>query len=322
VLARWLGPWASGAPRVAIREVAMAGEQAMIRTRHYGDAGNAPLIIAPGLHLAGPDDPRLDRLCRVLAASGHEVIAPFLPDHVRLVPGARACQDFVRVIDACARPATIFSISLGSRLAVHAAAVRPDAVARLVVFGGYGELAPTLTYGLTGIVDGVRRARRDPITHAITAINVLGPPPEVIDALRAFVARARPDTCEAIANDVRASLPPPLRSIFDDGVGLGDGASARVVAAIATATQLTAELDSAADAARVRCPVDIIHGKDDGDVPVEQAHALARLLTAAPRVGVHILDDYHHTGFSPGALRGLLVQARTLLRVLRALAPR
>ena len=76
-LARWLGPWADAtrAPAVITRDTEVAG----LRVRIYGDGGT-PYLIAPGLHYAGPDDPRMDRFCRILAAAGHHVAAPFVPD--------------------------------------------------------------------------------------------------------------------------------------------------------------------------------------------------------------------------------------------------
>ena len=54
-----------------------------LRVRIYEGSGT-PVLIAPGLHYAGADDPRLDRFCRILAAAGHRVIAPFIP--TSLVP--------------------------------------------------------------------------------------------------------------------------------------------------------------------------------------------------------------------------------------------
>ena len=96
-LARWLGPWADAkkAPQVPARDEDLDG----MRIRIYGRHGH-PYLIAPGLHYAGPDDPRLDRFCRILANAGHLVIAPFIPDYLALMPSARAIEDFRRVFAA------------------------------------------------------------------------------------------------------------------------------------------------------------------------------------------------------------------------------
>src|SRR5690606_34537418 len=118
-LARWLGPWAdtTRAPRVASTEEEVDG----IRVRIYGRPRRRTFLIAPGLHYAGPDDPRMDRFCRILAAAGHLVVAPFIPSYLALRPDARAIHDFSRIADALPRWSDdrpiVFSISFGSLLA-------------------------------------------------------------------------------------------------------------------------------------------------------------------------------------------------------------
>src|SRR3569623_3716312 len=106
--ARWLGPWAvaTRAPDVPVRDREVAG----LRVRVYGDGGT-PYLIAPGLHYAGPDDPRMDRFCRILAAAGHHVAAPFVPAYLALTPPAAAIRAFVAVFDAIdfAGPPVVFS---------------------------------------------------------------------------------------------------------------------------------------------------------------------------------------------------------------------
>src|SRR5580704_6955745 len=117
-LARWLGPWAhpTAAPAVALWETRVGAT----RVRLYGDdSARSCVLIAPGLHYAGPDDPRLDRFCRILARAGHLVVAPFIRDYLALVPGRRAIADFADVFDALprlrrgerARKPIVFSIS-------------------------------------------------------------------------------------------------------------------------------------------------------------------------------------------------------------------
>src|SRR4051812_31136796 len=99
-LARWLGPWAdtTTAPRVDTTEATIEH----IRVRFYGAEDGKPFLIAPGLHYAGPDDARMDRFCRIIAAGGHRVVAPFIPDYLALTPSARAVDDFARVFDSLA----------------------------------------------------------------------------------------------------------------------------------------------------------------------------------------------------------------------------
>ena len=67
-LARWLGPWADStkAPEISTDE-AFVGD-IRVRLYHPRKTPRATYLIAPGLHYAGPDDPRMDRFCRILAA--------------------------------------------------------------------------------------------------------------------------------------------------------------------------------------------------------------------------------------------------------------
>ncbi len=113
-LARWLGPWADSTqmPDVAIVDEKLAitgGPSNELRVRIYRPhrmrAGEerAAYLIAPGLHYAGPDDVRMDRFCRILAAGGHLVIAPFIPSYLALIPRRSAIEDFERVFHARAR---------------------------------------------------------------------------------------------------------------------------------------------------------------------------------------------------------------------------
>src|SRR5262249_60412292 len=113
---------------------------------------------------------RLDRFCRLLAAAGPLVIAPFIPDSLALVPTRRAIDDFARVAGAAPRwidrAPVVFSISFGSLLAFALAAERPELAARLVIFGGYSDLPDVLRYCLTG--DG-----RDPMNQPVVLMNLL-----------------------------------------------------------------------------------------------------------------------------------------------------
>src|SRR5262245_23298851 len=103
-LARWLGPWAreASAPGAAERTtlaVRADGGRAPFDMSIYlprGRGTSRTILVAPGLQPAGPGDPRVDRFCRVLAASGAAVAAPFIPDFVSLRLTPAAVDDFAR----------------------------------------------------------------------------------------------------------------------------------------------------------------------------------------------------------------------------------
>jgi pimeloyl-ACP methyl ester carboxylesterase len=330
-LARWLGPWAdpARAPDVQVADEFVDE----LRVRIYGAASaRSPFLVAPGLHYAGPDDPRMDRFCRVLAAAGARVVAPFVPDYLALYPCARAIADFARVADALPRWSAhkpiVFSISFGSLLALALAAERPDAIARLVVFGGYRDLRTTLRYCLTG-------AGRDPLNQPVVLMNLLDRIPhdrahagELVAGWRRYVERTwgRPEMKAparylAIAEELAPTVPTAVRELFLVGIGARPGAAALVEAALAEESDHTRELDPSPYLPAVRGRVDLVHGAGDDVIPIDQSHALAAALSHAD-ARVHITGLYGHTGASASRLVALPRELATMVRVLRVLAPR
>lgn len=330
-LARWLGPWADAAksPRVPITD----GELGGIRTRLYGKPGKRTFLIAPGLHYAGPDDPRMDRFCRILAAAGHHVVAPFIPDYLALTPGRRAIADFARVFDALDRThkPTVFSISFGSLLAFALAAQRPELVERLIIFGGYADFHETMRFCLTGQVASGRQALRDPLNQCVVMMNLLGQlehdrslTSALVDGWNAYVRRTwgRPELKAVerfvpIAEELAASVPAPVRELFLIGVGAREGAWALALPALEKFDARA--LDPSPYLPAVRCRVDLVHGADDDVIPFEQSHALARGLVNAD-ARVHVTGMYGHTGAQRPRPAALAREMATMLRVLRSFA--
>jgi pimeloyl-ACP methyl ester carboxylesterase len=329
-LARWLGPWADAtrAPAVAVREDNVDG----IRVRLYGAPARATFLVAPGLHYAGPDDPRMDRFCRILAAAGHLVIAPFVPSYLALVPDEQAKRDFARVFAArdrwSAQRPVVFSISFGSLLAFALAAEHGADIERLVIFGGYHDLPETLRFCLTGRVTSGRRATRDPLNQPVVLMNLLphlpcADPAALAAAWRRYVERTwgRPEMkarerFTAVAEELAPSVPPAVRELFLVGVGVLPGAHELAQAALARYDARA--LDPARYLPRITGRVELVHGTDDDVIPFEHTHALAAALVDAD-VRVHVTGMYGHTGAAAPRLAGAAREVLTLLRVLRVL---
>ncbi len=336
-LARWLGPWAAAtkAPPVPWRDDldAVTG----VRVRIYGSADRETFVIAPGLHYAGPDDPRLDRFCRVLAAAGHMVIAPFVPGYLRLVPGADAIADFGRVLDAVprwearrAQRPVVFSISFGSLLALACAAARDD-IARLVVFGGYADFHATMRFCLSGDTGSGRVAPRDPLNQPVVMMNLL-PHLTAVEADRGELAAGwrryveatwgRPEMkerarFEAVASELAPGVAASARELFLVGIGATPGAEALAYPALERFDARA--LDPRPYLRQIRCRVDLVHGADDDVIPFEQTHALGAGLVNAD-VRTHLTGLYGHTGASRPTLRASVRELATMLRILRALS--
>ena len=322
-LARWLGPWASStrAPSVATRDEDLDG----MRVRIYGRRGT-PFLIAPGLHYAGADDPRLDRFCRVLAAGGRLVVAPFIPDYLALTPVERAKHDFIRALRAMPRwsekKPVVFSISFGSLLALAAAAEHGDAIAGLVVFGGYADFRAVMRHSLTG-------AGRDPLNQPVVLMNLLAHIPHadraaLVAGWRRYVERTwgRPEMkvrerYTAIALELAPGVPENVRELFLVGIGARPGAAQLAEAALEEFDARA--LDPAPYLAAITGRVDLVHGTDDDVIPFAQSHKLAAGLVHAD-ARVHITGLYDHTGSALPRLPDLARELATMLRVLRVLA--
>jgi pimeloyl-ACP methyl ester carboxylesterase len=331
-LARWLGPWAdtTKSPRVERVDTELGG----IKTAVYGKPGGRRFLIAPGLHYAGPDDPRMDRFCRVMANAGHHVFAPFVPAYLALMPDRSAIRDFERVFDALPpgddKP-IVFSISFGSLLAFALAAKRGDELDRLLIFGGYADFHATMRFCLTGQVASGRAAPRDPLNQPVVMMNLLdhlAHDPAHRDALcamwRTYVERTwgRPELKArekfvAIAEELAPELPVSIRELFLIGIGAREGAWE--IAEPALQLFDASQLDPSPYLPQVRNRVDLVHGVDDDVIPYEQSHDLAARLVNAD-VRVHITGLYGHTGAQRPPLGALAKELATMVRVLRVMA--
>ena len=352
VLARWLGPWAkptavpSGVTR---RTVAIPAETATDRAidgLFYLPANGRPsgaYLVAPGLHYLGPADPRLDRLCRVFAASGLAVFCPFLPDHRVLRVTPRSPGDLERAFDTLlrqpevptgTRPA-VFSISFGSLPSLRLAAGERcrDRVRELVLFGGYADFIETIRYSLTGAIDGTVRGKPDPLNKPVVFINTVqampgapADPAPLLDAWLRFCTDTwgRPEMktggWKDVAERLCAELPPEMRPLFRIGTGLDDGAQAVGEAALASIDTTFCD-PSRGGLDGIRCPVHIVHGADDDVIPPNQLVKLAAALPRHAPVSTYLTGLYGHADNAglPGPL-ALARELRTMVRMVRMLA--
>jgi pimeloyl-ACP methyl ester carboxylesterase len=331
-LARWLGPWADPkrAPAVGIDDDDLDG----MRVRIFSPTGRPrrAFLIAPGLHYLGADDPRMDRFCRILAAAGHLVVAPYLPDFLALTPNAGAKRDFERAFHAMprwsSRKPVLFSISFGSLLAFAVAAQYPSRVERLVIFGGYSDFREMMRFCLTGEVASGRKATRDPLNQPVVLMNLLhlvecADRPALIAAWRRYVEATwgRPemkldDRHLAVAEQLVPSVPENVRELFLVGTGARPGAAALALDALSRFDDR--DLDPSPYLQRITSRVDLVHGTDDDVIPYEHSHALAKAMPHA-NVRVHVTGMYGHTGASKAGMSTIAREVLTLVRVLRAM---
>jgi pimeloyl-ACP methyl ester carboxylesterase len=317
-LARWLGPWAApeAAPvGITRRSIRVASGPREFEAWVYVDPSRAPqgsVLIMPGLHFAGPADPRFDRLSRVLAATGFVVLSPFLPDYTELLVRPTVLEDAEAALDALLavpeRPSAkpgVFSISFGSLPALRLAARRSKDIGRLVVFGGFSSFHSTLSFALTG--DGERK--NDPLNSPVVMLNLLPYVEGVSSTDHDLLAQAFRAYCKAswnreeskipalhraIAERVAEDLPERLREVFLVSARARPGVEDLAKAAIERAGDQFSWVEPAPHLASIACPVTLVHGREDDVIPFEEGQALERSL-AGKDVELILTGLYGHS---------------------------
>ncbi|PYR90663.1 MAG: hypothetical protein DMF84_19635 [Acidobacteria bacterium] len=262
------------------------------------------IMLVPGVHAAGIDEPRLVAFARDLASMGHPVLTVELPDlvHYQITPrttdmiedaatwmlrGAEYRGDDGRI--------GMMGISFGGGLTIVAAA-RPsirDKVAFAMSFGGHGDLPRTLRYLCTGIQpDG---AARPPHDYGL-AIVLLGAADNVVprqqvqplrDAILSFLEASRLDMVDkpraaaefARAKSLEATLAEPSRTYM----GYVNARDVKRLGPILLPHMAALGGDPALSPSRSAapaCPVYLLHGTDDNVVPAIESVLLAKDLRA------------------------------------------
>ncbi len=350
-LARWLGPWA--APERAPSHVACerleldttSGTVALSRYEPLLREATGVYVVVQGLHYQGPADPRLDRFCRVLAASGLVVFAPFVRPYLELRLAPEAHLDVARAVGHAAayarehdlpRPA-LFTISFGAPLGARVAASpeHADELGALVLFGGFAEFETTLRFVLSGrAFDGDRELRltHDPLNAPAAFVNLVphlrrARPHEPVCRAWLEMARrtwGRPELRaarrrEPLADVLAGTLDAEDRALFRVGCGLAPGGPELLEAALANAGDHFAFADPRVHLPRVKCPVLVTHGRDDDVIPYPQAHELARHLRPRHPHKLALTGLFGHTGSTLPSPRALLSELGTMAELLYAL---
>ena len=284
-----------------------------LRARLYRPAGasDRAMLLVPGVHASGVDEPRLVQFARDLASVRHTVLTAELTDltQYRITPRTTdMIEDAAWWLAGQHDLAPdgrigMMGISFAGGLSIIAASRAPlrDRVAFVMSFGGHGDLPRTLRYLCTGVQpDGSSRPPHDygVVIILLSAADQVVPPDQV-DALRkvilTYLEASRLDLVDKNeswntfqrAREMTASLPEPsqtlMRYVNDRDVAhLGP-----ILLPHVTKLGDDRELSPATEAAPT-APVYLLHGTDDNVIPAIESELLAATLRSR-HVAVHQL---------------------------------
>lgn len=267
-----------------------------------------PVVIVPGVHTGGVEEPRLAALGRRLAASGAIVVTVPIPGlrTFDITPSATDAVEDVAIWASRSsqvgrgRPVGLVGTSFAGGLAIVAAG-RPALAGRLtgvVSIGGHGDLPRVVRFLATGrMADGHERAPNDYAVAVLllSALDRLAPADQQANlhgVLQAYLAAAsavseRQADAPALFERVSAlseRLPAPASEIVRE-VRARDTASiarrlAPIVDEIGTDPSLSPERSPLPTV-----PIFLIHGTDDAVIPPTETEHLAAWAAAR---GAHV----------------------------------
>jgi dienelactone hydrolase len=292
--------------------LAVPSRSGVLRARIYRPEGGyrRALLLLPGVHAAGIDEPRLAGFAEHIAARGLLVVTVELPDLKAYAITPRTTdqiEDAALWLSGRRELAPdgrigMLGISFGGGLTLVAAG-RPsvrDRVAFALSFGGHGDCARTLRFLCTGLQpDGSYRKPHDyGVVIILLGIADQMVPPDQVEvlkhAIRTFleashvdmVDKARAARIFQAARDEAAAMPEPARTFMGyvnsrDVKTLGPLLLPHI-GVIANDPALSAEHSAAPNA-----PVYLLHGTDDTVIPAMESTSLANHLARQTRV--HLL---------------------------------
>jgi dienelactone hydrolase len=290
---------------VTERLVQIPWRQGTLSGRWYQPSGSRErgILLVPGVHAAGIDEPRLIGFARDLASMGHPVVTAGLDDLAHysitvrttdMIEDAAVWLSGLRHFAPDGRIG-MMGISFAGGLSIVAAG-RPslrDRVAFVLSFGGHGDLLRTLRYLCTGVQpDG---SIRPPHDYGV-AIILLGVadrvvPPEQVQPLRetilAFLEASRLDMVDKAkaqlefehARRLAGDLPEPAQTL----AGYVNARDVQHLGPILLPHVSALGGDPALSPAKApapTCPVYLLHGTDDNVIPSIESSLLARELRA------------------------------------------
>lgn len=301
--ARSLAEWHSEPVTEADTTIPVAGGTLRGRIYRPAEAGGSPVLIVPGVHAGGIDEPRLVTFARDVASMGRIAVTAELPDLRQYAITPRTTTHIEEAalwlsarsgLSADGRVG-MMGISFAGGLSLVAAS-RPslrDRVSFVMSFGGHGDLPRTLRYLCTGQLPG--GGTQPPHDYGV-AIILLGvadrvvPPPQVQplrQAILSFLQASHLDMYDkprAAAEFERArslagALEEPARTLMGY-VNARDVARLGPIVLPHTGDLGSDPALSPSRAPTPAFPVYLLHGMDDNVIPAVESSLLAGTLRA------------------------------------------
>jgi dienelactone hydrolase len=274
-----------------------------LRARLYIPRGSSEraMVLVPGVHAAGVDEPRLVQFARDLASVRHTVLTAELTDltQYRITPRTTDMIEDAALWLSNQRDLAhdghvgMMGISFAGGLSIIAASRESlrDRVAFVMSFGGHGDLPRTLRYLCTGIQpDGSRRPPHDygVVIILLSVVDQVVPPDQVEplrNVIRTYLEASRLDLVDKNeswntyqrARAMTVSLPEPSKTLMGYVNDRDVGHLGPILLPHVTELGDDRELSPATQAAP-RAPVYLLHGTDDNVIPAIESFLLADTL--------------------------------------------
>jgi dienelactone hydrolase len=301
-----------GRHQVVMESVGAATRHGAIAARRYRPASGAgpPIVIFPGIHGGGVDEPRLVAMATKLAAAGGDIVTVPLPDLRAYLITERSVDMIEDAIgwasSAYGGPSGrvgVVGVSFAGGLALVAAG-RPgvaDRMHALFALGAHADLPRVLAY-LCGA--GAPASLPPPHDYGVVlmlraSLGVVVPEDQRAALDRAIVTfldassfdatdRPRAQRLFEDARAAEAALPEPARTLMRAVNTRDVPALARVLAPYTEQIGGAPSLSPARSPA-TRAPVFLLHGDRDSVIPANEANALAAYLRAGGNAHVDML---------------------------------
>ena len=286
-------------------------QQTTISTRHgdvparfYRPEGgfDRTVLLVPGIHAMGIDEPRLTGLAKDLAGSGVGVMTLALPDLMRYEITPRSTDVIEDAVLSLARRQELapdgrvgmVGISFAGGMSIVAAgrpAIR-DRVALVLSFGGHGDLPRVIRYLCTGQAPRVDGIEIHPPHDYGVAVVLYGMAPRVVpreqveplrEGIRTFlwasqltlVDQKQADATFARARAMVPMMPEPAATYMEYVNDRNVKALGPVLVPHIGDVAGDAAMSPQRAASPPTAPVYLLHGADDTVIPAVESHLLA-----------------------------------------------